>query len=85
MAEQNATTRMLDIGNGRAPVEVRVAGEGTPLVYLHGAGGLMPNDRMFAALAAQFQVHAPLLPGYGDSEGEDELKDMLDTTLHTGD
>ena len=30
-------------------------------------------------------MHAPLLPGYGGSEGEDELKDMLDTTLHTGD
>jgi pimeloyl-ACP methyl ester carboxylesterase len=76
---------MLEIGNGRAPVEVWEAGEGRPLVFLHGAGGLMPNDRFFLALAAKFHVHAPLLPGYGNSEGEDELRDMLDTTLHTGD
>lgn len=79
------TTSMVDIGHGRAPVEVWRAGQGRPLVFLHGAGGLMPDDRFFQALAGQFQVHAPLLPGYGGSEGEDELKDMLDTTLHTGD
>ena len=79
------TIRMVELGQGRAPVEVWQAGQGTPLVFLHGAGGLMPDDRFFQALAAQFYVHAPLLPGYGGSEGEDELKDMLDTTLHTGD
>tara|TARA_B100000949_G_scaffold150093_1_gene131867 strand:- start:102 stop:905 length:804 start_codon:yes stop_codon:yes gene_type:complete len=77
--------RMLDIGHNRAQVEIWEAGEGAPLVFLHGAGGLMPNDRFFQALAQKFHVHAPLLPGYGNSEGEDELKDMLDTTLHTGD
>jgi pimeloyl-ACP methyl ester carboxylesterase len=79
------TIRMVELGQGRAPVEVWQAGQGTPLVFLHGAGGLMPDDRFFQALAGQFHVHAPLLPGYGGSEGEDELKDMLDTTLHTGD
>ena len=79
------TIRMVELGQGRAPVEVWQAGQGTPLVFLHGAGGLMPDDRFFQALARQFHVHAPLLPGYGGSEGEDELKDMLDTTLHTGD
>ena len=81
-------SRMVDIGTqdrGRAPVEVCEAGQGPDLVFLHGAGGLMPNDRFFLALAEQFRVHAPLLPGYGNSEGEDALKDMLDTTLHTGD
>ncbi len=78
-------TRMVDIGHGRAPVEVWEAGAGSPLVYLHGAGGLMPDDICIRALAQQFHVYAPLLPGYGGSEGEDELKDMLDTTLHTGD
>lgn len=79
------TIRMVELGQGRAPVEVWQAGQGTPLVFLHGAGGLMPDDRFFQALAGRFHVHAPLLPGYGGSEGEDELKDMLDTTLHTGD
>lgn len=85
MTAPTTTTHMLEIGHGRAPVEVWRAGKGADLVYLHGAGGLMPDDRFFLALAGQFRVHAPLLPGYGDSEGEEELKDMLDTTLHTGD
>lgn len=30
-------------------------------------------------------MHAPLLPGYGDSEECPELRDMLDITLHTWD
>jgi pimeloyl-ACP methyl ester carboxylesterase len=30
-------------------------------------------------------VHAPLLPGYEDSERADDLRTMLDVTLHAGD
>jgi pimeloyl-ACP methyl ester carboxylesterase len=30
-------------------------------------------------------MFAPLLPGYGDSEGAESLRDMLDITLHTFD
>ena len=85
MTEPTHQTRMVDIGQTRSQVEIWEAGNGSPLVFLHGAGGLMPNDRFFRALARNFHVYAPLLPGYGNSEGEDELKDMLDTTLHTGD
>ena len=42
----------------------------------------MPNDPLLAALATKYRVSAPLLPGYGRSEGEDGLRDMLDVTLH---
>ncbi|TMJ24164.1 MAG: alpha/beta hydrolase, partial [Alphaproteobacteria bacterium] len=41
-----------------------------------------PNDPLLAALATRYRVSAPLLPGYGRSEGEDGLRDMLDVTLH---
>ena len=37
------------------------------------------------ALAQRFHVYAPLVPGYGDSDECDELRDMLDFTLHTWD
>src|ERR1700722_16118811 len=64
-------------------IEVAEGGKGRDLLFLHGAGGHMVNDPLLAALATKFRVVAPLLPGYGRSEGEDGLRDMLDVTLHT--
>lgn len=60
-------------------------GSGTPLLFLHGAGGVTPEDPFLAKLAGKFRVYAPLLPGYGDSAECHELRDMLDFTLHTFD
>ncbi len=75
-------SRFLSFKNPPAKVEVFEAGKGRDLLFLHGAGGHMPNDPLLAALATKFHVVAPLLPGYGRSEGEDGLRDMLDVTLH---
>ncbi|HEX2560672.1 alpha/beta hydrolase, partial [Phenylobacterium sp.] len=50
------------------PVRVITGGSGPPLVYLHGAGGVTPQDPLLNALAERHQVFAPLVPGYGDSE-----------------
>ena len=61
------------------------AGSGTPVVFLHGAGGLFPENPFLDALAKKYHVFAPELPGYGDSTGEDLLEDMLDFTLHAAD
>lgn len=67
------------------PVRYYEGGSGTPLVFLHGAGGIFPDDPFLAALAKRYHVYAPLLPGYGDSEECTELRDMLDITLHSWD
>jgi len=67
------------------PVRYFEAGNGLPLLFLHGAGGLVAGDPFFAKLASKYHVYAPLLPGYGDSEECHELRDMLDFTLHTWD
>ncbi len=69
----------------RAPVRYYEGGAGRPLVFLHGAGGLDMDLGFLDALAQKFQVYAPLVPGYGDSEECSELRDMLDFTLHTWD
>jgi pimeloyl-ACP methyl ester carboxylesterase len=69
----------------RVPVRYYEGGSGTPLVFLHGAGGIMPNDPFLTALAKRYHVYAPLLPGYGDSEECPEIRDMLDFTLHSWD
>ena len=67
----------------RVPVRYFEGGTGKPLVFLHGAGGIMPSDPFLDKLAKKFHVYAPLLPGYGDSQESANLRDMLDFTLHT--
>lgn len=61
---------------------VREAGEGAPLLYLHGAGGLYAEEPLLDALAGHFHVHAPEWPGYGEQPTEDAIEDMLDFALH---
>jgi pimeloyl-ACP methyl ester carboxylesterase len=67
------------------PVQYLEGGKGQPLVFLHGAGGMTLEDPFLAKLAERFHVHAPFLPGYGESQECPELRDMLDITLHTFD
>jgi pimeloyl-ACP methyl ester carboxylesterase len=57
-------------------------GSGAPLVFFHGAGGLLPDNPFLDRLAQRYHVLAPEWPGYGDSTGEELLEDMLDFTLH---
>jgi pimeloyl-ACP methyl ester carboxylesterase len=64
------------------PVQYFEGGEGPPLVFLHGAGGITADSPFLAALAQRFRVLAPLTPGYGDSQECPELREMLDFTLH---
>src|SRR5215813_6683102 len=73
----------LKLKSSPTKIEVVQAGKGRDLLFLHGAGGHIPGDPLLAALAGKYRVVAPLLPGYGRSEGEDNLRDMLDVTLHT--
>jgi pimeloyl-ACP methyl ester carboxylesterase len=75
------TPRFIDTKRG-ARVRVFEAGAGAPLVFLHGAGGLLPENPFLEALAQGYRVLAPELPGYGESSGEDLLDDMLDFALH---
>jgi pimeloyl-ACP methyl ester carboxylesterase len=65
-----------------ASCRVLTGGRGDPVVFLHGMGGLAEDDPFLARLAERFTVHAPELPGYGESTGEELLEDMLDFTLH---
>src|SRR5688572_14510187 len=57
-------------------------GSGAPLVFLHGAAGLLRDNPFLDALARHYHVFAPELPGYGESTGDELLEDMLDFTLH---
>jgi pimeloyl-ACP methyl ester carboxylesterase len=82
----SARSFLLDVAAGRRKIRVFEFGEGgPPLVFLHSAGGLTEDNPFLAALARRWHVFAPLLPGYGDSEGAEDLRDMLAVTLHSFD
>jgi pimeloyl-ACP methyl ester carboxylesterase len=57
-------------------------GSGAPVVFFHGAGGLLTENPFLDGLAQHYQVFAPEWPGYGESTGDELLEDMLDFALH---
>jgi pimeloyl-ACP methyl ester carboxylesterase len=69
------------IAGGKFTVELHMFGNGTPLLYLHGAGGLLGVDPFLEDLANDFKVIAPHLPGYGESTGAEHIDDILDVIL----
>ena len=73
--------RVVETARG-ARCRVLEDGHGAPVVFFHGAGGLLADNPFLDRLARRYHVYAPELPGYGDSTGEDLLEDMLDFTLH---
>jgi pimeloyl-ACP methyl ester carboxylesterase len=81
-------SRLIDVpgpGDVNFRIRVRQGGNGSDLLFLHGFGGLLENDPFLAALSERYRVHAPLLPGYEDSDGAENLRDMLGVTLHAYD
>jgi pimeloyl-ACP methyl ester carboxylesterase len=65
-----------------AKVRVWERGEGAPVLFLHGVGGLFVENPFLEKLGERYHVLAPELPGYGESTGETLLEDMLDFALH---
>ena len=57
-------------------------GSGVPLVFFHGAGGLLRENPFLDQLAQRHSVFVPEWPGYGESAGDELLEDMLDFALH---
>src|SRR5215475_6966456 len=57
-------------------------GSGAPVMFLHGAGGLLADNPFLDRLAQRYHVFAPEWPGYGESTGDELLEDMLDFALH---
>jgi pimeloyl-ACP methyl ester carboxylesterase len=78
--EQEVTAGTIDVRGRR--IQVASGGEGAPLLYLHGAGTFwwMPvHDR----LAARRRVVLPTHPGFGESEGLDEIETVEDLVFDT--
>jgi 2-hydroxy-6-oxonona-2,4-dienedioate hydrolase len=62
--------------------QVRRGGAGRPLLYLHSATGETPFSPLLDDLAADFDVVAPVFPGFGESEGIEQIGDIEDAAFH---
>jgi pimeloyl-ACP methyl ester carboxylesterase len=69
------------IAGGKFTAELHMFGTGEPLLFLHGAGGLLGVDPFLEDLGHSFKVIAPHLPGYGESTGGDQIEDVFDAVL----
>ena len=65
-----------------APIRYLEGGSGEALVFFHGAGGMTEADPILAELSSRFHVYAPFIPGYGETEECETMRDMLDFALH---
>lgn len=59
-------------------IELIEAGEGRPLLFLHGMEGIDPTAPWFRTLAERHRVIAPFHPGFGHSERPDEFRTVAD-------
>jgi pimeloyl-ACP methyl ester carboxylesterase len=62
-------------------IQVFRGGVGAPLVYLHSAGG-EPTNPALEDLADSFAVTVPVFPGFGESEGIEQIDGMEDAVFH---
>ena len=77
-AASEVSERIVEVG----PIQARVlvGGTGSPLLFLHGAGGLM-WDPFLEALAAQHTVYAVEHPGAGESDAFSHLPGIWELVL----
>jgi pimeloyl-ACP methyl ester carboxylesterase len=72
------------IAIGGKSIQLFTGGGGPPLLYLHGAGTYWWTP-VHDLLAARRRVYLPVHPGFGRSEGFDEIESMEDLVFHTAD
>ena len=72
----------LTVQAGPSTTLVAKAGHGEPLVYLHGAFGYQGWPAFLDRLAQRFTVYAPVHPGFAESDGIEQIDDILDLTLY---
>src|SRR5262249_62182042 len=76
--------RVVPLRAGRTQT-VYKGGDGPPLVFLHGGGGLVLEDPLLVELERSHTVSAPVAPGFADLADLDELRDVHDLAMHYDD
>ena len=81
----NVDDRAIELRNGTMTTRVLVGGQGDPLVYIHGAGGLM-WDPFVDALAEQLHGRTPpSIPARASRPGSRSSRDIWDLVLYYND
>ena len=62
--------------------QLTVGGEGPPLLYLHSASGETEWMPFHEQLARHFTVYLPAHPGFADSKGLEQVRDIDDYAWH---
>src|SRR5881392_4056716 len=62
--------------------QLTIGGEGPPLFYLHSASGETEWMPFHELLAKHFTVYLPAHPGFADSKGLEEVRDIYDYAWH---
>ena len=84
MAAATLTDRIVLLPDGGTQT-VYQGGEGPPLVFLHGGGGLVLEDPLVRALEGSHALVAPIAPGFADLADLDDLQDVHDLAMHYDD
>jgi pimeloyl-ACP methyl ester carboxylesterase len=74
--------RQVSVLDGRFKTRLMEAGQGEPLLFLHGAGGSAGWPPFLEDLSRQFHVYLPWHPGYSESQGLDHVDDVLDMVIY---
>ena len=69
---------MARIGVGEVSLEISLAGEGQPLLFLHGGDHFAQNQDFLDRLARRWRVLIPRHPGFGGSERPDGFRTVQD-------
>ena len=72
----------LELRGGDFRAIVESAGDGPPLLYLHGAVGQKGWAPFLERMSRRFTVYAPYIPGYGEASGLEHLADLTDLTVY---
>ena len=67
---------------GGKKIQLTVGGSGPPLLYLHSAGGETEWMPFHDQLARHYTVYLPAHPGFADSKGLEQIRDIYDYAWH---
>ena len=79
------SVRKVSVRQGRFNVELREAGDGPALLYLHDMAPQRVDEPFLRGLAERFHVYAPLHPGFGASSGTELIDNPIDTVVFLND